>query len=339
MIQGPPGAGKTALLHQCAVEADIDGWHVAKINNQALYEPAVMAQNLGEPYITRKERVTTLDAKVVARATTTEMAGAAAVPQVLKALTPDTGLLLLLDEAQTIGALTGRTYGPSVTTTLNAIHNGDLGRPVILLCGGLGISKSTFGALGISRSDIGCMVNLGRLSEAAERAVIQDWLRKDGRAKGDVIPWTHAIASETHGWPQHIMCFAQPAAWVVRHNGGELTPGRLAYVMERGHQGKTEYYQGRIDDVEKIIRSAIGKLLGSRPADRELDKHVILAALSGGRTPNEAQAEFDTLLHKGVIALTPEGSYAVPIPSMRDWLVERYGREDQLRWEDPGLDR
>ena len=107
LIQGAPGAGKTALLHQCAVEADIDGWHVAKITIQALYEPAVMAWNLGERYPFRRQLNSTLDASVVAKATTTELAGAAAAPQVLKDLTPDTGLLLLLGACRALANHSG----------------------------------------------------------------------------------------------------------------------------------------------------------------------------------------------------------------------------------------
>lgn len=200
---------------------------------------------------------------------------------------------------------------------------------MILIAGGLGNSKSAFGELGISRFDSGCMVNLGRLSGPAERTVIQDWLLEDGRARGDVEPWTHAIAGETHGWPQHIMCFAQPAAWVLRNNGGEPAPDGLAYVLERGRQGKAEFYQGRIDDVERATRTAIGKLLGSLQAGHQLEGQLILEALSACRTPKDAQEELNTLLHKGVIALTPDGRYAVPIPSMRDWLVKHYGRDDR----------
>lgn len=327
LIQGAPGAGKTALLHQCAVEANLDGWLVAKIYNQALHNPAIMAQNAGEPYIARKERVTTLDAKVIARETTTELAGAAAVPQVLKELTPDTGLLLILDEAQTIGDLAKRPYGPSVTTTLNAIHNGDLDRPVILLAGGLGISQKAFGDLGISRFDGGCIVNLGRLSEAAECAVIRDWLLKDGMANGDVKPWTSAITAESHGWPQHIMCFAQPAAWTVRNSNGELTEHGLAYTLAKGREGKIEYYRARTNDVSEATCVTLASLLSSLSADSELDERAITEALKVGQTLENAKTEFDTLLHKGMIAKTPNGKYTVPIPSMRDWLIKQFGHD------------
>ena len=344
LIQGPPGAGKTALLHQCAVEADRDGWLVTKLENQALHEPAIMAQNMGESYITREHRTTTLNANVIARKTAKEKVGYATVPQLLKGIVPNTGALLIVDEVQTIRALADCPYGPSVTTTLNAIHNGDLHRPVILLAGGLGVSEKAFSALGISRFDGGCIVNLGRLSEAAERAVTHDWLVKEGKARGDVTPWIDAIAAEAHGWPQHLMCYAQPAAKMVLSSNGELTTSGLAYALAQGRAGKVEYYRARSNDVSEAVCIALGNLLSSLPPDFELDEHTIMEALKVGQTLDGAKTDFNTLLHKGVIAKTPSRKFTVPIPSMHDWLVDQYGRnvgliQRQPRREDYGLGR
>ena len=323
LIQGAPGAGKTALLHRCAAEAATDGWLVARLEYQALYKPVVLAQNVGEPYVPREERVTTLDAKVIARQTTKEMAGDATVSQVLKAITPNTGLLLTLDEVQNIRDLTQGAHSLDARSTLNAIHNGELGRPVILLAGGLGTSKAAFDALGISRFASGCVVNLERLSDAAERAVIRDWLVEDGGAKGDVTPWIDAITSETHGWPQHIMCFAQPAAHVLHEQRGIMTAADLTAVLQRGRQGKTEYYQGRTDAFDDRELAVLSHLLRQQSWHTELQKSTIMEALTLGRSSAQADELFDRLLHKGVIARTPRAAYAVPVPSMRNWLVDR----------------
>ncbi len=331
LIQGAPGAGKTALLHQCAVEADEDGWQVAEIDLHALYAPTVMAQSMGEPYITREERVTAFDATVISRGITKETVGAATVPRVIKERAPDTGLLLVLDEVQTIRTLAGGPNESAATVTLNAIHNGKLGCHVILLAGGLGVSEKVFSALGISRFNSGCVVNLGRLSKVAEQAVIRDWLVKGGQAKGDVTPWVDTIADETQGWPQHIMCYAQPAAQIARHNNGEMTPTGLAYALAQGHEGKAEYYRARTHEVSEASCVALGNLLSSLPAtDIELDEHTILETLKTGQTLEDAKTEFNTLLHKGVIAKTPNRKYAVSIPSMHDWLINEYGYDDRF---------
>ena len=53
LIQGAPGAGKTALLCQLAAEAKREDWTVADLEIQALYDPRLMTQIMGKPYITR----------------------------------------------------------------------------------------------------------------------------------------------------------------------------------------------------------------------------------------------------------------------------------------------
>ncbi len=90
------------------------------------------------------------------------------------------------------------------------IHNGDVGRPVILLAAGLGMSEASFGELGISRFRGGCFVELGALEKDSERAVIQDWLVKEGGAKGNPTPWIDQIAQKTHGWPSIFRPMVMP---------------------------------------------------------------------------------------------------------------------------------
>jgi len=49
LIQGALGAGKTALLEEMALDALEKRWGVVKINFDDLYNPAHMAQTLGNP--------------------------------------------------------------------------------------------------------------------------------------------------------------------------------------------------------------------------------------------------------------------------------------------------
>jgi len=50
LIQGPPGAGKTALLHKLSKLAEAKGWKIAKIKSIDFYTPVSMAQLLGMSY-------------------------------------------------------------------------------------------------------------------------------------------------------------------------------------------------------------------------------------------------------------------------------------------------
>ena len=67
-------------------------------------------------------------------------------------------LLLVLDEAQRLGRAEA-PVGENVATAsmvLTSIHNGGLGRAIMLLAGGLGTSEHAFEKLGISRFEGDC---------------------------------------------------------------------------------------------------------------------------------------------------------------------------------------
>ncbi len=151
LIQGAPGAGKTALLEEMALGAMEKRWDVFNINLGDLCKPVHMAQTLGQPYVARKQKATKVDANVLAREHIKEVAGDSSVSQVLGRMNPKRGVLLILDEAQRIGAFTETPNKTDVMETLDNLHNGKLPHPVILLAAGLGMSKASFGDLGVSR--------------------------------------------------------------------------------------------------------------------------------------------------------------------------------------------
>ena len=324
LIQGAPGAGKTALLYRCAEEAVRDGWAVARIDGGALYDPAHMVECLGKTYTRGKVRRAGGGVLGASASVGREIAGISRATQLLKKHAPKRGLLLVLDEVQNIRDYADHSHKPEVKDTLNLIHNGEVGRPVILLAGGLGTSEAAFSSLGVSRFYDGCVVNLGRLAPEPERAIIRDWLVRDGGAEGDATPWIDAIAKETHGWPQHIIAFAEPAALIVRSNHGQMTPDGLEAVLQQGQQRKENYYFARVQGISKQDRVALSMVLSMIPPDTTLQESEVLEIFSGNRSRTEAQRVFESVLHKGVLAATLDGDYAVPIPSMHYWLVEQY---------------
>ena len=70
----------------------------------------------------------------------------------------------------------------------------------------------SFESLEVSRFASKLICRIRSLDRGAERAVIQDWLKKDGGAKGDPKAWIDAIAQEANGWPHHILSYVYPAA-------------------------------------------------------------------------------------------------------------------------------
>ena len=177
LVQGPPDAGKTALLAECMKEARTRRrkWEVARTGGSALYSPAAFMAARGKRY--RGETAAGLSAGIPSNGQVgarPHIAGEAVSDLMRKKRRR--GLLLVPDEAQALGAYAVKKplVTPDMTNTLNRLHNGEGKAPVILLAGGPGNSAGIFSDLQVSRWKRGRQVNLGRLSEEAERAVIHD---------------------------------------------------------------------------------------------------------------------------------------------------------------------
>ena len=209
-------------------------------------------------------------------------------------------LLLTLDEAQILGRknLIPLKKNHIVDSVLNAIHNGNLGRPVILIAGGLGTTEDAFGSLGISRFANGCFVELGALDKEAECAVLHDWLTKDGGAKGDTTAWIDAITQETHGWPQHILTYVEPAIDQLHADKSVMTTEGLNTVLEAGREGLDAYYKQRTDSFRRDeIRYLTRSLAGESVEYRD-----IVSSLTKEYGDSEAKQLFRRFLEKGVLA-------------------------------------
>ena len=237
-------------------------------------------------------------------------------------------LLLILDEAQVLGVKDEFPAGQShtVRSVLKAIHNGDLDRPVILLAAGVGTTADAFGKLEISRFARDCFVELGALGKDAERAVLYDWLKKDGDAQGDLTAWIDAIVRETHGWPQHILTYVAPALNQLYVDKGVMTAEGLNAVLEAGRMGRVTYYKQRAEKFSTQQRRSFAKLFANIPRGGSLEEEDIMMSLTQDHGAEKALKIFHRAQHKGILH-RHDGEYAIPIPSMHDWLVSNYAQE------------
>ncbi len=326
LIQGAPGAGKTALLEEMALDAIEKQWGVVKINFDDLYNPIHMAQTLGKPYVSSKQTSFKVDLKLLGGEHLEEVAGDSSVSHVLEKINPQRGVLLILDEAQHVGRFFNTSNESAVASTLNKIHNGGFPHPVILLAAGLGMSKSSFRSLGISRFKGGCFVELGALGKESERAVIQDWLVKEGGAKGDPAPWINAIAQKTHGWPQHISAYGDAAAKQIQHNLGEMTSIGLDVVQRVGAERREAYYEHRAEGIDWEERRSLARLIQTISIDHGLGRREVVKFLSREYGEVEAKDLFQRAVERGVLH-SQKGAYTIPIPSMQTWLISNYAKE------------
>ncbi len=332
LIQGASGAGKTALLYECQKYALEAGWNVALISPTALWDTNELLNALGKG---RKMQLTRGSGKFGVNALIKIKAGVD-FTLLEKDRTPleilsgtKKPLLLILDEAQVLSTegIPPTNHRSTATSLLTFIHNGNLGKPAILLVAGLGTTIASFGKLGISRFGRNCVVELGALSKESERLVIEDWIKKEGSGQGDSSAWLDAIAKETHGWPQHIQCYADLASKYLKANGGAMTPDGLNSVLETGHKARKVYYKQRVVDLFADQIQCLANSIPDQQSEQPAPRIEIMSALANKYGDSEAKDLFRRFVEKGILEERGMG-FVVPIPSMHAWLKETYTREN-----------
>ncbi len=328
LIQGAPGAGKTALLDQLRLVAEDRKWKTAEIDAPALWDVKTLRESIPDRNILKK-----LSGKVnaglpeVGSIEISVKDSAETIKKVLKSGRKP--LLLILDEAQMLGG-SNKPVGQQHTVAANvlkAIHNGRLDRPVILLAAGLGTTKSAFNSLGISRFEGESLINLGRLDKDSEYEVIRDWLTEAGGAIDDPTPWIETISEQTHGWPQHIISYIKPATSYVKSNNHQMTDAGLRIVLEKGAERRAMCYRQRAHGIDKRKRQVLAKTFNDIPLGDTMMIDDIKSSLKQAYSKEAADNLFKQALEQGIIDKNEDGYYGVPIPSMQTWLIEAYGRK------------
>ncbi len=340
MIQGAPGAGKTALTYQCMEQAEANDWKVADISFPDLYSHHNLARrfrmteglkrigNESKVYVSGKlgSDLGVVQGEVTVKSPVPNRLQDDAV-QLLRRAARKRGLLLVLDEAQTMRHSIGQPGSDHLTTTLNLIHNGKIGAPVMLLTAGLSTTEAVFDMFGISRFERNSVVYLQRLKPDSAMAVLRDYLTISGGVRGQqeaLAEWVSKLEQHTHGWPAHIASWGEDAADILQANGGQLTAEAWASLNEAGRKSDELYYRGRFSGIEPEDQYALARLLSRTGKAAVLRKQEVTAAIAADRSREEVKQAFEQILSKGVLAYSGFGDLVVPIPSMHNWLVDHY---------------
>ena len=276
IFQGPPGAGKTALLHECRKRAQANGWSTADIKGDALHDPGILARELNfvspDKVLDHYGNDLRLGLKAILRLVFRRTTGQTleyrgdSIKEVLRKAASSRGVVLTLDEAQNmeVGVQTKAAEKPAISLSLEWIHNGTVGAPVILLAAGLGTSKAVIESFGISRFLGGAIHLMESLDDEAAQKVIRDWLVRSGGAPEDhpfLEHWVVTLAAECYGWPQHIQRYMPAAAkWLRDH--GHMPSGQVPQsILDEGRANREEYYDGRVSGLGEQDRVALADLV------------------------------------------------------------------------------
>ena len=326
LIQGAPGVGRTALFHECVELAKSAKWKIVKINPSALWNPDDLVRCLEGKNLNIEHGSEHTEVSDIGQ---TEISAKRWSPMAVEILLQEekVPLLLTLEDAQILGRrdLIPPDQIHTIVNVLKVIHNGELTNPVVLLSTGLWMAVDAFEELAISRFANGCLVELGALEEEVERAVLHDWLTKDGGVTEDPTPWIDAIAQETHGWPQHILLYVESALNQLRVDKGVMTAEGLHAVLEAGSEAIPRFHEYLIQDFSSKECRSLAKLFANIPLGESWGSNHIIRFLEEEYGSEKAKDIFQQTLQKGIL-YRRRGDYTIPIPSFQTWLVSKYGR-------------
>jgi len=283
LIQGAPGAGKTALLHQMSVEAKKTGWSVVRVKAEAFENPAYMAQTLGKRFYDGLTKEIEADAKLVRSRKAGHIAPIQSVTGVLrKHIGRRKQVLLVLDEAQHLADPSSAVGATSIRSALSDLTDGDTHRNIVLLMGGLGNTWSALKDRGLSRLARKCRRHLNRLGPDNARRVVEGWLGDAQCPREHLSVWIHLLFDASDGWPQHIICSVAVAADHFAVHGYAPSPAAMESVTRAINKEKDEYYSARISGIPTGDIALLGILTKACGIGNEYPESELLDILDAG---------------------------------------------------------
>ena len=348
VLQGAPGAGKTALLHEIGRRLP-DRLPDAV----AIYRATPWNRN-SAPNVLRTLAIQMMGAAPSAGRTTTgttNSIGAKAVGAVRHDRTTSTApptlatwddfetlfapcaelarpTVLLVDEVQRVGS------DDETTDLLYHLHDQNV-FPLVLVCGGLSTSAARLGEVGISRLDETHIVAIDALTqEDATRCLEQSLhaLADDvGGVAGHPDLWARRLAPHTHGWPQHVTCYLRSAAEaLVESERLAFDDDNLPRVLACAGEHARRYYDRRLEAsrTDPMIVYAVHEAISGATVRRTDAMAIIDEVVPAlGEHAKQDHARYfphagdclQQMLHAGVIGFETTATtspLSVPIPSI-----------------------
>ncbi len=358
LIQGAPGAGKTALLHELSrrwTERGAGAPLPLFMEFDTLYRKESLVLEIAEavdPKAAERLRSTTVthirggvshfvDAGM-SRETST--APEAAALKFLKRAVPADGwtqtVCLIVDEIQTVDR--GRAKAALV-----ALHQNVADLPLVQVYAGLGDSHDVLREEGLTRLNPGMVHDIGALpGREAEEAVesMLDGFRVSRRDDG--VGWPEYLAGLSEGWPQHLNSGMRALAAELRETGGRLADVNVACVWDRQRALREDTYGWRLTDGMRDARCLVAEVMRAVPEAglegfevkdriRNLARPLDDPDGGGWRLPKGRDEEWFLrhLVHQGALQRKGPTHYHCPIPTFREYLMRLGGlqpdREDR----------
>ncbi len=343
LIQGAPGAGKTSLLNhmQTAWEADDTAPRALHIQRRNLDDDGTIATRIAYALDTRAGdelrrtysvtgggRAGFAGFNLSGGATRTTAAPEISFDTLARVIKPSLWqrpVVLLIDEIQNATA--------DHDLTLSLLHEGRHGLPIIPLFAGLTNSRDVLVRRGISRFGLDDIHTIGGLEPGEPGEAVRMMLERFrvDLAGADVARWAARLEEISDGWPQHLYNGIRALAENLVKTEGHLARVDEAAVLTRAQKRRLIAYRARQSDEmadSRFLLAAVLTALPEQGAAPDMVLDVIERAAGNGtgwRLPNGMTSKLyrDHLVHRGTLQVTADRRFICPIPSFRQFLIER----------------
>ena len=362
LIQGAPGAGKTALLSQVVATVDSaetkgpsrwrrffrkagEGNRQPKamfVDTGDLGDPARLALRIAEwlgPGKAKKLRQThsrSIGAQAGAGgfgvgrgdtvATGPPQAGFAEIGALFSPEEWPGPLCLMVDEIQTLQA--------EQAPVLQSLHLATQGLPIVPVLAGLANSREVLARRGISRLNEDGVHTLGRLETGQPAQAVRAMLNcfRIESTEAAVQHWAVCLEEHSGGWPQHLQNAMRSLAEALLETNGALVGVDEAAVSARSLERRLDAYRARRSPQMAEAVFLLASVMAAIP-EGGLRLHEVVAVVddrvrrgggSGWRLPETMSAPdfLDHLVHRGALQPGEDDRLACPIPSFRRFLIE-----------------
>ncbi len=346
VIQGAPGAGKSALLEKIA-----ENWPSGEKGMPAAIRVAAGSlelplQGLLEIVSGKAGENTAIKQTLASfRSLSLGIAGMGGVTLDMdsaqatgKSLTP---IILLFDEIQSV--LLGNDLNPQTNLAKNIrlLHTGEHGAPIFPIYGGLANSADLLRCAGLTRLTMGSELTLPGFSDDEMDELMTRFVDKHlssaRPAQSTLKRWDMAFRRDSQGWPMHCRNFLIALCEEIRDKDWRPDAVNLDTARRHGRQLRFTYYTHRMQGGLQNRYVLIAKVLEEMRRMPPMEDGQIMAVIDRAcqDPPSEdfgrcslpegmtVRQTFEAMLHAGVVQKTADGRFSCPIPSLANYIAAR----------------
>ncbi len=235
-------------------------------------------------------------------------------------------VVLLIDEIQNLQ--------PGDERLLERLHLGKHGLPIFMVLAGLAWSRTRLREAGVSRFAKGHVRTLGPLAGAEAADAVRLMLEAHDIAGYQDARIAEKIAMWSDGWPQHLHNYMCALAWELVQKDGELVEVDVDKVRAVGDGDRHVYYSERVQDSSIVdcvtLLADIAEQIGDQGCSgSELLKILNFSIWEQASDPktvmpkNMEPQEFLQEMSRAGIIHREGDLITIPIPSFRQYLIAR----------------